>query len=91
MKSTLMTTLRYTEDSLGDIKNIISYYFDTIDYTSYIQELDKIINNLNGLKDKCTTSEELRILNILHNKANTYLAKAKSLQRLYEAQGVNEG
>ena len=82
-----MTTLNYIEDSLDDIKRIISYYSDTIDYSNYIYELNNILEMLEHKSINCTDSNDFTKISNLKNRAHQYLDTAKRLQVHYENQG----
>ena len=82
-----MTTLNYIEDSLDDIKRIISYYSDTIDYSNYIYELNNILEMLEHKIINCTDSNDFTKISNLINRAQQYLDTAKRLQVHYESQG----
>lgn len=79
-----MINIRYTEDSINDIKKIICYYSDTIDYTVYIQDLETIIDRIKTAKGYCSDTNELTQLSLLEEKAAFYLEKTRDLQLKYE-------
>ena len=85
-----MTTLRYIEDSLDDIKRIITCYFDTIDYSGYIQDLNNILNVLESKKINNRNEKELAWISDLEKRAHHYLNKAESLQVHYQNQEASE-
>lgn len=76
-----MVNLRHIEDLLDDIKRIICYYSDSIDYSSYIIELEGIIAELDAVQDIEVMAELLK----LKQRAKLYLLKAKELQEKHIA------
>jgi len=71
-------------DSLDDIKNIMYYCFDTIDYKTYINELNGIIENLSDMLKDCDKEADYESCSLLKQVAEKYLKKAKRLQKVYE-------
>lgn len=86
-----MLNLRYAEDTINDIKKIICYYADSIDYSEYIEELEDIIDKIIHIKNLGASEKEVAGLNALEEKANIYLEKARSLQLSFESQNIREG
>ena len=80
----MIQKIRHIMDSLEDIKKIMYYCFDTIDYTTYIKELNNIIENLSEMLNSCNNEADYETCALLMQTAETYLKKAKSLQRIYE-------
>lgn len=84
-----MFNLRHAEDTLDDIKKIICYYSDSIDYTVYIQELESIIGDVEAAKNSGAEVDLAELLKI-ENRAKLYLARTKTLQARYENQESSE-
>lgn len=82
----IMLNRRYIEDTLYSIKKIICYYSDTIDYTTYIEELENCIESLAILKGLTTSETEIKQLEEVSQKAKFYLSKAKVCQTSYLSQ-----
>jgi len=74
---------RYIEDSLNDIRNIIVCYSDSINYSTYINDLEKILNEIDELMENCNNKEEFQRLTELKGRAYDYIFKAKTLQVQY--------
>lgn len=75
----------YIEDSLDSIKNILYYSFDTIDYTPYISDLERIICVIEEEQKDCVDEEKLNRLVSLNGRAQDYLAKIKTFQKHFDA------
>ena len=72
------------EDSLDDIKRIMYYHYESIDYTQYIEDLNGYINEINDMLELCDSDSEKAELEALKERAESYLAKVKEFQRVYE-------
>ena len=84
-----MVDERRIEDTLDDIKRIIFYYSDSIDYSVYIKELVSILNMIKVAKQ----NEKLKKssgLTKLEERAKLYLAKIRVYQSHFENQEVSE-
>ena len=71
-------------DTLNDIKNIILYYSETIDYTIYIKELNKTLSDISDMLSRCESEEDFERISGHQKRAEMYLSAAKSMQKQYE-------
>lgn len=78
------------EDTLDDIKRIIFYYSDSIDYTDYIKELEAVLMTLKNAQSNNSDSKRRVVLANLEERAKLYLAKVKTYQLHYENQDNTE-
>ena len=78
------------EDTLDDIKRIIFYYSDSIDYTDYIKELEAVLITLKDAQSNNSDSKRRVVLANLEERAKLYLAKVKTYQLHYENQDNTE-
>ena len=81
-----MLNERHIEDTLNDIKKIISSYFDTIDYSDYIETVKNILKNIAKEKKNITDPALRARINELEARSQLYLKKMTSLQSHYEHQ-----
>ena len=86
-----MINQRHIEDTLDDIKRIIVYYFDTIDYSIYISEVENILETLASEKSQTDDRLALKSLSELEQRANVYLKKMNSYQVHYQNQDESQG
>ena len=76
----------HIEDTIDDIKRIIYYYSDSIDYTVYIRDLEKALEMIQSEKKECSDQSEIDRLVELEEKVNLYLTKMNAFQRHYKNQ-----
>ena len=79
------------EDSLDDMKRILYYYFDTIDYTTYIRDIKRIIDSIKEAIQESLDSEQIERLKKLEERANFYLERMQNFQSHYENKGEEPG
>ena len=77
-----MVNLRHIDDTLDDIKKIIFYYADSIDYSDFIEKLEHILDILE-LEKSGADEEKLNTISLLECRARDYLAKARTFQIRY--------
>jgi len=85
-----MINERHIVDSLNSIRDILCYYADATNYTTYIEELNKIIDELESEKQVVTDPNKLDNISKLEQRAQLYLKKTKILQSNFENQENNE-
>lgn len=73
----------YIEDRLDGIKGIISTYYDTIDYSDYIHDLEEDLVKLNSLKEEFKDLKTQQYLADLENRAKLYLPRMRAFQAHY--------
>lgn len=76
-----MVQERYIEDTVNDVKNIITFYFDSIDYTTYIVDLEESLEQVETLISVSNSDEEINRLLKLKERVLAYLSKTKDLQK----------
>ena len=76
----------YIEDRLDGIKGIISTYYDTIDYSDYIRDLEKDLVKLNSLKEEYKDLKSQKYLAELEKRAKLYLPRMRAFQTHYDSQ-----
>jgi len=74
---------RHILDSLNDIKKIMYYSFDTIDYSVYITELNSLIEQLSEMLNVSDNKEDYDRIFALKKSVEFYLKKAEELQNIY--------
>ena len=78
------------EDTLDGIKRIITSYYDTIDYSDYIRDLEKVLEKLNVLKKNSKDLKSQQRLAGLEDRTKFYLSRMRAFQAHYENQENHE-